>query len=50
MILSYSEINGKDINEVAFIAYPNTPIYADYKVDKVENKVISIPKTGVYVF
>jgi len=50
LIFSFEETKGKDLKEVEIIEWPSTSKFADYKTSRVHNKVIHIPREGVYKF
>jgi hypothetical protein len=49
IIFNFKEVDGKELKELEIIEYPNNPKFSEYKISKIENKVINIPRTKVYV-
>lgn len=50
MIFSFEEMNGKELKEIEIIEWPTSSKFMDYKSKKVENKTITVTKTGIYKF
>jgi GH24 family phage-related lysozyme (muramidase) len=50
IIFSFDEANNKELKEVEILEYPNNSRFSDYKTKKIENKTITVNKTGVYIF
>lgn len=50
IILNFSEVDGKELKEVEVLEYPETSKYSDFKVSKIENKVLSVSRKSVYKF
>jgi hypothetical protein len=50
MIFSFEEIDGKEMKEVEIIEYPSSSKFMEYKTSKIENKTLTIMKTGIYKF
>jgi hypothetical protein len=50
LIFSFEEANGKEMKEVEIIEMPNSSKFMDVKTSKIENKTISVPRTGIYKF
>lgn len=50
LIFNFNEINGKELKEVEILEYPSSSKFMDYKTKKIENKTVSIAKTGIYKF
>jgi hypothetical protein len=50
IVLSFTEINDKELKEIDVSEYPSVSKYADFKTAKIENKSISVNRTGVYQF
>ena len=49
-VFSFEEVNGKELKELEVLEMPTSSKFMDYKTKKIENKTISITKTGVYKF
>ncbi|NMC59837.1 MAG: hypothetical protein GYA51_10720 [Candidatus Methanofastidiosa archaeon] len=50
MIFNFKEADGKELKELEIIELPSSSKFMDYKVKKIENKVININRTGIYKF
>lgn len=50
MIFSFEEANGKDLKEVEITELPSTSRYLEIKTSKIVNKILDIPRTGIYKF
>lgn len=50
IVFNFEEKDGKELKEVEIVEYPGNSRYSDYKSSKIENKTLTVPKTGVYVF
>ena len=50
LIFNFEEANKKELTEVEIFEYPSTSKFMDYKTFKIENKVLSITRTGIYKF
>lgn len=50
LIFNFEEINKKELTELEISFMPSNAIFMDYKVKKIENKMIEIRETGVYKF
>jgi hypothetical protein len=50
IIFNFQEADNKELKEIEIVEYPNNSKFSDYKTKKVENKIITVAKTGVYVF
>jgi hypothetical protein len=50
LIFSFEEANGKEMKEVEIVEMPGTSKFLEYKTSKIENKTISVPRTGIYKF
>lgn len=50
LVFNFAEANGKDLKEVEILEYPSSSRFSDFKTTKIENKVLSISKQGVYIF
>jgi hypothetical protein len=47
--LFVQELSGKKIKDVAFLEYPEHPVFRAYELDSVLRKTITIAKTGIYL-
>lgn len=50
IIFSFEEVNGKELKEVEISEWPSNSKFMDYKTKKIENKIITVTKTGIYKF
>lgn len=50
IIINFEEINGKELKEFEIIELPTTTIFKDYKIISLLNKIITVPRTGIYKF
>jgi hypothetical protein len=50
LIVNFKEIYGKELKEFEILEYPLTSKYQNYKINKLENQIINISKTGIYKF
>jgi len=50
VVFNFTELNGKELNEVEIIEFPSSSKFMDYKTKRIENKVLNIQNTGVYKF
>lgn len=50
LIFNFEEINGKELKEVEIIEMPGSSKFMDYKSKKIQNKSITINRTGIYKF
>jgi uncharacterized protein with FMN-binding domain len=50
IILSFQEKNNNKITEFEIIEYPDNKKYSDFKVSKIQNKVINVTNASVYKF
>lgn len=50
IVYSFEVVGDKDMKEVEIIEYPNISRFSDYKTKKIDNKTLSVYKTGVYIF
>lgn len=50
LIFNYEEVNGKELKEIEIIEFPSSSKFMDYKSKKIENKVLTITRTGIYKF
>ncbi|WP_192822790.1 hypothetical protein [Rufibacter sp. LB8] len=50
IIFNYKELGGKELKEIEIAEYPSNSKFSDYKSKQIENKSITVGKTGVYVF
>jgi len=49
LIFNFQENNNKEVTEIEILEYPNLSRYKDLKQTNVNDKIISINKTGIYV-
>jgi len=50
MIFSFEEMEGRELKEIEVLEMPSSSKFMDYKTKKIENKTITISKTGIYKF
>ncbi|MFA0965015.1 hypothetical protein AB9P05_24615 [Roseivirga sp. BDSF3-8] len=50
IIFNFSEERGKEVKEVEIMELPATSKFMDYKTVKIENKTLTVPRTGIYKF
>ena len=50
LIFSFEETNGKEMKEVEILEWPSTSKFMEYKTSKIDNKTLTIPRTGIYKF
>jgi len=50
LIFNFEEVNGKELKELEITELPSSSKFMDYKTKKVENKTLTITKTGIYKF
>ena len=50
IIFSFEEVNGKELKEFEIVEMPYSSKFKDVKTKKVENKTITVPRTGIYKF
>jgi len=50
IVFNFEEVNDKELKEVEIIEYPSSSKFMDYKTKKIDNKILSVSKTGVYKF
>ena len=50
MIFSFEEVNGKDLKEIEIVELPSSSKFMDYKTNRIQNKTITINRTGIYKF
>jgi hypothetical protein len=50
VFFDFEELNGKELKEIEIIELPSSVNFMDYNSKKIENKSISITKTGIYKF
>lgn len=50
MIFSFEEVNGKELKEIEIVELPSSSKFMDYKTNRIQNKTITINRTGIYKF
>ena len=50
IVFSFEELNGKDLKEVEIIEFPSTSRYKEFKTKAIQNKTLTVPRTGIYQF
>ncbi|HBS89126.1 MAG TPA: hypothetical protein DEA97_21445 [Bacteroidales bacterium] len=50
LIFNFEEVNGKELKEVEILELPSSSKFMDYKTKKIENKTLTVNRTGIYKF
>jgi len=50
VLFSFEEQNGKDLKEVEIVELPSNSLYKEFKTSKIQNKTLTVPRTGIYQF
>ncbi|WP_155989997.1 hypothetical protein [Terrimonas ferruginea] len=50
VVFNFSEINKKDLKELEILEYPNVSKFAEYKIEKITDKRLSVTRNTVLVF
>ena len=50
IVFSFQEVNGKELKEVEIVELPTSSKFMDFKATAIHNKVLSVPRTGIYKF
>ncbi len=50
LIFNFEERNNKELKELEIVEMPGNSRFMDYKTKVISNKIISVPKTGIYKF
>ncbi len=50
LIFSFEELSAKDLKEVEITEFPSTSRYKEYKTKAIQNKKLTVPRTGIYQF
>jgi len=50
IVFSFQEQDGKEMKEIEILEYPGTSRYMEYKSSRVDNKIITVGRTGIYAF
>ncbi|MFA6150995.1 MAG: hypothetical protein WC716_06735 [Chitinophagaceae bacterium] len=50
LIFNFEERNNKELKELEIAEMPGNSTFMDYKTKAISNKIISVPKTGIYKF
>ncbi len=50
LIFSFEEANGKELKEVEIVELPSSSRFMEYKTKKIENKTLTVTRTGIYKF
>lgn len=50
LIFNFEERNNKELKELEIVEMPGNSTFMDYKTKVISNKIISVPKTGIYKF
>jgi hypothetical protein len=50
IVFSFSELKNRGLKEVEIIEYPTNSKFMEFKAPRIENKIITVSKTSVYLF
>jgi len=50
LIFTFEETKGKELKEIEIMEWPAASKFMDYKTSRIHNKIIQIPREGVYKF
>lgn len=50
IIFSFEEVNNKELKELEIVELPSSSKFMDYKTSKISNKIINVPRKGIYKF
>lgn len=50
IIFNFQEADNKELKEIEIIEYPNNSRFSDYKTSRIDNKSMTVSKTGVFLF
>jgi len=50
IIFNFQEMDNKELKELEILEYPSNSKFMEYKTKKIENKTITVLRTGVYAF
>lgn len=50
IVFNFQELDNKELKEVEILEYPSNSKFSDFKSRKIENKTITVNKTGVFIF
>lgn len=50
LIFSFQSVDNKELKEVEILEYPNNSRFMEYKTKNVDNKILTVPRSGIYVF
>lgn len=50
LLFSFEEENGKDLKEIEIVEWPGTSRYKELKTSSIQNKTLTVPRTGIYQF
>jgi hypothetical protein len=50
IVFNFSEQNGKDLKEIEVTEFPSTSRFKENKTSSIQNKTLTVPRTGVYQF
>jgi hypothetical protein len=50
LVFNFEERKNKELKELEIIEMPETSKFMDYKTKVISNKIINVPKTGIYKF
>ena len=50
IVLNFEEINKNDLKELEVLEWPSSTKFSDFKVNKVDNRALEVPRTAIYRF
>lgn len=50
IVFNFKELNGKELKEIEILEYPGTSKFSEFKIDKIESKILSVLNQSVYIF
>lgn len=50
IIFNFEELNNKELKEVEIFEYPSNSRFSDFKTSKIDNKILTTTRDGVFVF
>ena len=50
LVFNLEELNGKELKEFEIMAMPSSSLYLEYKIKKIQDKMLTIPESGIYRF
>ena len=50
VMFSFEEQTGKDLKEVEIVELPSNSLYKEFKTNRIQNKILTVPRIGIYQF